>query len=125
MKGSGFRVQGSGFKVQGAGFRVHGSGFRVQTLGVEATMGVFAPSAAGCAFVCESVGGRFQGVGFTGESRSQETAPPPSDHHMTLGIVLREGSRGGVFLMSEVPLKGLELRVSDLGFRAQGVGVRG
>ena len=72
VQGAGCRVQGAGFRVQGEGFRVRGSGegFRVQTLGVEATTGVFAPSAAGCAFVCESVGGRLQGVGFAGEPRS-------------------------------------------------------
>ena len=29
---------------------------------------------------------------------------PPQDQHMTLGIVLPQGPRKGVFLMSEVPL---------------------
>ena len=30
--------------------------------------------------------------------------PPPYDQHKTLGIVLLQGPRRGVFLMSEVPL---------------------
>ena len=40
----------------------------------------------------------------TGVPRSYETAPPPWDHHMTLGIVLPEGPRWGGVLMSEVSL---------------------
>ena len=30
--------------------------------------------------------------------------PPPHDHHRALGIVLLQGPRGALFLMSEVPL---------------------
>ena len=32
------------------------------------------------------------------------TPHPPQDHHMTLGIILLQGHRKGMFLMSEVPL---------------------
>ena len=38
---------------------------------------------------------------------------PPSDHHRALGIVLLQGPRGALFLMSEVPLY-----ISHPGFRA-------
>ena len=30
--------------------------------------------------------------------------PPPYDHHRALGMVLLQGPRGALFLMSEVPL---------------------
>ena len=29
---------------------------------------------------------------------------PPQDHHRAIGIVLRQGPRGALFLMIEVPL---------------------
>ena len=40
----------------------------------------------------------------TGVPRSQETAPPPWDNHMALGIFLLQGPRGALFLMREVPM---------------------
>ena len=35
---------------------------------------------------------------------AHKKTPTPWDHHMTLGIVLLQGPRRGVFLISEVPL---------------------
>ena len=40
----------------------------------------------------------------TGVPRSSDTATPPYHHHRALGIVLLYGPRGGLFLMSEVPM---------------------
>ena len=39
-----------------------------------------------------------------GVPRSRETAPPPLGVHRALSIVILQGPRGALFLMSEVPL---------------------
>ena len=40
----------------------------------------------------------------TGFPRSQETAPPPQGPPRAIGMVLLQGPRGALLLMSEVPL---------------------
>ena len=39
-----------------------------------------------------------------GTSLVRKAPLPPQDHHRALGIVLLEGARGALFLMSEVPV---------------------
>ena len=50
----------------------------------------------------------------------EKLPPPPYGHHRALGIVLPQGRRGSLFLMSEVHLYALNCVCFGVGFQSEG-----
>ena len=65
-----------------------------------------------------------QGLGFTGVPRSYETSPPLQDHRRALGIILLQGPRWALFLMSCERGTPVRLRAEDSRFRVWGLKFR-
>jgi len=91
VQGSGFRVQGAGFRVQGSGFRVQGSGLRVQGFKVQGSG--FGLQSVKCRVLCRANVGGVKGS------------------ELCLGF----------FLGSRFRVKGVEFRVTGLGFWVLGL----